>query len=142
VNKIILHKISSLVLAVLVLLVTSSFTIEKHFCGDFLVDSSVFSELQQCKDEVCCAEGKPSNQQKEDLTEDCCKETQQVFEGNESIDFKKFDYSKNKQHSPTVTSGFSYHIANNFPEVVDLQYYYSPPNLIEVFRIRYQVFLI
>ncbi len=42
------HKIFSMLLALLVLFSTVSFTIEKHFCGDVLVDVSVFAEAQKC----------------------------------------------------------------------------------------------
>jgi hypothetical protein len=142
VNKTILHKISSFVLAVLVLLLTSSFTIDKHFCGDFLVDSSVFSELQQCKDKVCCSEAFPVNKQKEELTQNCCKETQQVFEGKEYVDFKKFDSVTSKQQLQAVSTQINSFVISEVHRGLNLQYYYSPPILVEVFRIRYQVFLI
>ena len=42
------HKIFSVTLALLVLMSTLSFTVEKHFCGDVLVDVSVFTETQKC----------------------------------------------------------------------------------------------
>ena len=35
-------------LALLVLFSTVSFTIEKHFCGDILVDVAVFTEVEKC----------------------------------------------------------------------------------------------
>ncbi|MDA7558304.1 hypothetical protein N8768_04025 [Flavobacteriaceae bacterium] len=42
------HKISSVGLAMIVLFSTMSFTIEKHFCGDRLVDVALFSKLNKC----------------------------------------------------------------------------------------------
>ncbi|RAV30873.1 HYC_CC_PP family protein [Sinomicrobium soli] len=41
-------KIASFLLAFLVLFSTVSFTVEKHFCGDFLVDTALFSGADSC----------------------------------------------------------------------------------------------
>ena len=35
-------------MALLVMLSTVSFTIESHYCGDFLVDSSFFGSVESC----------------------------------------------------------------------------------------------
>ena len=43
-----LHKIFSLSMALLVLMSTVSVTIEKHFCGDHLVDVAIFSDAEKC----------------------------------------------------------------------------------------------
>ncbi|WP_455169352.1 HYC_CC_PP family protein [Aegicerativicinus sediminis] len=40
--------ITSILMAVVVLLSTFSFSISKHFCGDHLVEVAVFSELKGC----------------------------------------------------------------------------------------------
>src|SRR5690606_15745695 len=45
-------KITSFLLAFLVLLSTVSFTVEKHFCGSFLVDTALFSSADSCGMEV------------------------------------------------------------------------------------------
>jgi hypothetical protein len=42
------YKSVSTVLALLVLVSTFSFTIDKHFCGSFLVDQVVFSTASSC----------------------------------------------------------------------------------------------
>lgn len=47
--KRLVHKIASLFMAVIVLFSTMSFTIEKHYCGDFLVDISVLGNLERCE---------------------------------------------------------------------------------------------
>ena len=41
-------KITSSLLALLVLLSTLSFTVESHYCGDFLVDTSFTGEASNC----------------------------------------------------------------------------------------------
>jgi hypothetical protein len=41
-------KISSVLIACMVLFSTTSFAINEHYCGDDLVDSSVFSKAESC----------------------------------------------------------------------------------------------
>ncbi|WCC42067.1 hypothetical protein PJJ26_11540 [Tenacibaculum finnmarkense] len=41
-------KIATIILALLVLISTFSFTVEKHYCGDFLVDISYLGEADNC----------------------------------------------------------------------------------------------
>ncbi|WP_142785836.1 HYC_CC_PP family protein [Changchengzhania lutea] len=42
------YKISSFLMALLVMLSTVSFTIESHYCGDILVDASFFGTVETC----------------------------------------------------------------------------------------------
>ena len=44
-----LHKVFSISMALLVLFSTISFTVEKHYCGDFLIDTDVFSQVKKCE---------------------------------------------------------------------------------------------
>ena len=46
--KQVFQKSGSLAMALLVLFSTMSFTVNKHFCGDFLVDQAVFAEAESC----------------------------------------------------------------------------------------------
>ena len=69
--KIIFTKILSFFLAAFILLSTSSFTVNMHFCCDKLVDMAFFSEAQACKDKV----QKKNNPTKRCTTlqeKDCC----------------------------------------------------------------------
>lgn len=59
-------KITSCLLALLVLLSTLSFTVESHYCGDFLVDTSFTGQASNCgmvmsqktatKKKTCCTD--------------------------------------------------------------------------------------
>jgi len=76
-------KITSLLLALLVLLSTFSFTVETHYCGDFLMDisfighaddcgmemekKSFYKKKNCCKDEVITAKGQDELQQFNEL---------------------------------------------------------------------------
>ena len=42
------HKTASFLMALVVLFSTMSFTMSSHYCGDSLVDSSIFSNLKSC----------------------------------------------------------------------------------------------
>ncbi|WP_431167901.1 HYC_CC_PP family protein [Tenacibaculum halocynthiae] len=46
--KSLLYKISSLLLALLLVFSTTSFTVEKHFCGVFLIDVSFLGNADSC----------------------------------------------------------------------------------------------
>ncbi|WP_445731915.1 HYC_CC_PP family protein [Mariniflexile sp.] len=46
--KIFFYKISSFLMALLVLFSTVSFTVESHYCGNVLVDYSLFNEAESC----------------------------------------------------------------------------------------------
>lgn len=50
--KLYIRKIASLLMALLVLFSTFSFTIESHYCNDVLVDFSLFGEAESCGMEV------------------------------------------------------------------------------------------
>lgn len=74
--------ITSVVLALLVLLSTLSVTIEKHFCGDYLVDVSYFGNLQGCADE---ADAKDCDTKETIAKKGCCKDEVQHIKGQDKL---------------------------------------------------------
>jgi len=77
-----LKKISSVAMAFVVLLSTLSFTVETHYCGDTLVDSSLFSSAESCGMEM------DSEPQLEGCTvsvKDCCSDEQLVLDGQKDL---------------------------------------------------------
>ena len=71
--KKVFYKISSFSMALLVLFSTLSFTVESHYCGDILVDSSVFGAAETCGMEI----QKQSNSSECDITKsNCCSDEQ------------------------------------------------------------------
>ena len=67
-----LVKISSFLLAFLVLISTFSFTVEKHFCGDFLVDVAYVGHTDGC--------GMESVTSSKTSKKNCCKDEVQKIE--------------------------------------------------------------
>ncbi|WP_338731587.1 HYC_CC_PP family protein [Mangrovimonas cancribranchiae] len=131
------HKIFSVALAVLVLFSTVSFTVEKHFCGDTLIDISVFTKAQKCDMEAFEAE------QAAITKKHCCKDTIDFVKGQDQLTIKKFeDLELNQQ---LFLTAFTYSYLSVFEDLsrhTIPHKYYSPPNLVADIQVRDQVFLI
>ena len=79
------HKISSVGLAMIVSFSTMSFTIEKHFCGDRLVDVALFSKLNKCN-------MNSSSVELDNLVEKaCCKDEVNTVIGQNELLIHSFD---------------------------------------------------
>ena len=120
-------------MALLVLFSTVSFTIEKHFCGDVLVDVSVFSEVEKCASEA-----------EEIIAKmDCCKDTVDVIQGQDELTLKAFDDLDFEQQVFVTTFAFSYlNLFQGLPKEIIPHKDYSPPNLVFDIQVRDQVFII
>ena len=132
-----LHKSFSVLLALLVLFSTVSFTIEKHYCGDVLVDVSVFTEAEKCDMGI-------SEMAKETITKKtCCKDEVKLVKGQDELKVSTFD-DLNLQQQLFITT-FAYSFINLF-EGLETQIIphkdYSPPNLVADIQVLDQVFII
>jgi LAS superfamily LD-carboxypeptidase LdcB len=131
------HKTFSIIMALLLLLSTVSFTVEKHFCGDVLIDTAVFSSVEKCAKESF------DTNQHQDVKASCCKDTLDVIEGQNQLTVKTFDDLDANQQQFLIA-----HITtcNNLFEVVQKQISthqnYNPPNLVADIQVRDQVFTI
>ena len=135
--KQLLHKVFSVCLAFIVLCSTLSFTIEKHFCGDTLIDVSVFSEADKCKMGAI-------EMDTESITkESCCKDKVDVVKGQDELIVKAFDDLNFEQQVFVATFTYSYlNLLEGLPQFVIPHKYYSPPNLVADIQVLDQVFLI
>ena len=131
------HKVFSLLMALLVLFSTVSFTIEKHFCGDTLVDVAVFTEAQKCSMEFMESE-------QEAITKmDCCKDELEFIKGQDILKITVFDDLHFDQQ--LFLSSFIYTYTNLFeglPEQIVPHKDYFPPNLVADIQVLDQVFII
>lgn len=131
------HKSFSVLLALLVLFSTVSFTIEKHFCGDVLVDVAVFAEAQKCGMET------NENDQEAITKKSCCKDEMNVVQGQKELKHATFDDLDFKQQ--LFITSFSYAIVNLFeglPQHIIPHKNYDPPNLVADIQVLDQVFII
>lgn len=133
--KLILIKIASSITAFLVLLSTFSFTVEKHYCGDFLVDVSYIGAVDRCAMKM---ETKLISK-----TKDCCKNEVHKIEGQDELqqspDFK-FDF-KNQQFLTTFFISYKDLFIENQSNKINYKDC-LPPEIPIDFRVLYQVFLI
>lgn len=132
-NNHLLHKIFSIGLSLLVLFSTVSFTIEKHYCGDTLVDVSIFTEAEKCGMEAQDMLQKKS----------CCKDEVDVVQGQDELKAPSFEDLNIEQQQLLVAFTQSYSsLFESLPKEVVAHTDYSPPNLVYDIQVLDQVFLI
>ena len=72
--KQIFHKISSFLMAIVVLFSTMSFTIDMHYCGDSLVETAIFKKAKGCGMEM----ENPSTEGCSIKVKNCCSDEQLI----------------------------------------------------------------
>ena len=134
-----IQKFSSLLLALLVLVSTFSFTIEKHFCGDLLVDQAVFSKVKDCG---MSSHNMDAMMASEMLSDSCCTNTHQAIDGQDELKIS-FDNLRFDQQVFVAAFTFSFiELFEGTPELVIPFKDYSPPILVTDIHLLDQVFLI
>lgn len=135
--KTIVTKIFATLLSLIVLMSSMSFTIDKHFCGDTLVDISYLGKADDC--------GMKMHKDSESMSikkKNCCKNT------TEYVDFDAFN-----QEKVQITTAqeieflvfYVYSYLNLYQELkLDKEFYknFSPPDISKDTQILYETFLI
>ncbi len=86
--KQVLHKVFSLGLALIVLCSTLSFTVEKHYCGPFLVDIAVFKHAKKCDMDTSVTDvGKDMEGQ----TMSCCHDDVELLKTQDELNTNAYD---------------------------------------------------
>ena len=128
-----INKGFSALLALLVLFSTVSFTIEKHFCGDVLVDVSMFVEADKCAMEALEILQKKT----------CCKDEIAIVKGQDELKVSAFeDLNFEQQQFVTVFTITYIKGFESLPKKTVTHKYYSPPNLVADIQVLDQVFII
>ena len=124
--------IGSFVLAILVCLSTLSFTIEKHYCGDFLVDVSFTGDASGCGMEKGTVPKK-----------NCCKDEVHQVEGQHELLQSSIDDFTIQKEQLLDSFLISYRDFFSVKESTELIYNdLSPPDLPVDYQVLYQSFLI
>ncbi len=135
------HKIASFCMALLVFISTLSFTVESHYCGDVLVDSSIFGTVESCGMEV--QQKEPSSSTDCDITKkDCCSDEQLIVDGQDNL---KISFDKLDKEQQLLVATFVYSYINLFTELQteNIPFRdYSPPPLVRDVQVLDQTFLI
>ncbi|MDC6388907.1 hypothetical protein PP182_09465 [Maribacter sp. PR1] len=132
-------KISSFVMAIVVLLSTFSFAVDQHYCGDVLVDFSFFGKAESCGMEM-----QQSSESYDDSLDKkgCCEDQTLAIAGQDDLKIS-FEKLSSEQQLFVVSFIYSY---INFYEGFDTKIVpfrdYSPPPLIRDVQVLNQTFLI
>jgi len=129
----------SVCLALLVLFSTMSITINQHYCGDTLVDSSLFTKAKTCGMEI---ENPIGNRDLADMKKDCCKDIVKLIEGQDDL---KLDFSNLDLQQQVFITSFVYACINLFESIEKENIHfkdYSPPLIVKDIQILDEVFII
>jgi len=131
-------KISAILMALVVVLSTMSFTVSQHYCGGELMDSGLFSKAESCGMDMQISTQKECSIQ----TKNCCKDVIKQIEGKKVV---TTDIAPLNTYQQLFTASFIYTYINLF-EGLDTNIIpfknYSPPILVSDIQITHQVFLI
>ena len=133
------RNITAVSLACLMLVSTMSFTINKHFCGDHLVSTSVILKADTCgMDKLAPTPKKGCSI----LKKNCCKDEIQLVKG---LDDLKLDFSELDFQQQIFITSFVISYTNLFEgqatQIIPFKYY-SPPLVVKDIQLLDQVFLI
>jgi len=125
--KAIFHKIMSLVMALVVLLSTTSFTVNMHYCGDNLVDMKIYQEAEGCGMEIPMTN---STSETALSKTPCCKNEQLLIQGQNELQTPIDSLSFSIEYF-VVSTVYSYiNLFESLPKEVIPFKDYSPPNLV------------
>jgi hypothetical protein len=128
-------KITSFALAFLVLFSTFSFSVEKHFCGEFLMDVSFTGDAADCgMDMEKVAKTKKKN---------CCKDEIHLIEGQDELQqFSLADFDLEKQQFVVAfaTSYSSFFVEKTIKN--SFYKHFSPPDISKDYQVLFQTFII
>jgi len=132
-------KIASILMALVVIFSTMSFTVSQHYCGGELVSSALFSKAKSCGMEMQKpATPKDCNIQKEN----CCKDIIKQIEGEKVV---KTEAQQLQNYQQIMVASFVYTYVNLF-EGLDKNIIpfknYTPPLLVTNIQVVDQVFII
>lgn len=106
--KQVLHKIFSISLALIVLCSTLSFTVEKHYCGLFLVDVALFNSVEKCGMDIAMNSSTENEKS-------CCNDEIEVIQGQDELKILTFD-DLNFEQQLFITA-YTYSYINSFKEL-------------------------
>ena len=126
-------------MAFVVLFSTMSFTYSEHYCGDFLVDSALFSKAESCgmAMETASAESDCNSFKK-----DCCSDNVKQIEGQSNL---KIDFNSLTIPQQDFVVAFTFSYINLFESIekrINAFENYSPPLVNKDIAVLYQVFRI
>ena len=129
------YKLFSVTLSVLVLFSTLSFTVEKHYCGDHLVDTAIFTEAKKC--------GGMDAEAIDYIKKPCCQDKIEIVKGQDELN--KADYQELEQTYKYTLVAYLHSIIELYesqPKLTIPHKHYLPPKLIKDIQVLDETFLI
>jgi hypothetical protein len=115
------QKVFAFLMALLVLVSTLSITIEKHYCGDHLVDVAIFSSAKKCGPET--PDDAPTMK-----ASSCCKDVVDLIEGQDELSISKSEVIPSLDAVVLPEIAMPEGIALPQGAEKPLYQYYKPPN--------------
>lgn len=118
-----LHKISSLLMAFVVLFSTMSFTVNMHYCGDNLVETVIFKKAKGCGMDMQNSFTDSCSLKKKN----CCDDKQVVIDGQDELQLS-FDTLTLEQEQFITSFVFTYiNLFEEYNEALVSYRDYRPP---------------
>lgn len=130
--KQIIHKLMSLLMAVVVLFSTMSFTVNMHYCGDTLVETTVFKKAKGCGMEM----QNPSTDGCSITKKNCCTDKLLIADGQDELKIS-FDNLTFEQQQFVASFIYSYiNLFKGFDKEVSTFQEYKPPLVVrQIYKI-------
>ena len=139
--KEIFQKIASISMALIVLLSTMSFSVDMHYCGDHLVDFSMFDKVDTCMMKAEMSKTSSSCEIME-MEMSCCSDIEVTIEGQDDLKIS-FDQLTFDQQQFVFSFAYSFvSLLKTADENITPFKDYEPPPLLRDVHILDQTFLI
>jgi len=135
--KAIFHKTFSLTMALLLLLSTISWKVEKHYCMGRLIDVALFVDAESCGMDMFLSF---EDEGLKEAKKSCCDDEVILVDGQDNLKITQNDLEI-ENHSYTITS-YCFEVFNDIYEKQIPKELYPPPLLIEDIQLLHEVFLI
>ena len=138
-----IQKLLSALMAMLVLISTLSFSIEKHYCGEDLVDVAFFIHTKKCGPEVTHNDFDRGDQKSVLRMQSCCKHVVDLLKGQDQFSWEKTKLIiKNQKALGLILVSVTGTL--NYLKPIDISplIHFSPPAYVIDIRTLHQVYLI
>jgi hypothetical protein len=130
-----LHQITAFSLALIVLVSSVSFTVNKHICGGKVANTTLFVSADNCGMDMAICETKPASSKSSLEKEPCCKDVSEFVQGNDIP-------QQALQVTSLTKSDFVFQLVNAYvakatritTEKQTLLRFYRPPTLLKKHR--------
>lgn len=137
--KEVFHKIVSIAMAVLLLLSTISWKVEKHYCMGRLMDVALFTNVDTCGMDMSVSQ---DNQDVEKAINSCCDDQVILVDGQDDLQLSFNDLDFEQQSFLLAYSYFYNHLFQVQEEQEVLNEHYPPPILVKDIQLLDEVYLI